>query len=83
MISKHQSFKKQTLPGTFSGTLNEMARYSSNFGNKLQMMAAIAKERGFTSNFDMPKSFTPRKTKLRHKMVNSQSDCQTASCIPE
>ena len=27
-----------------------MARYSSNFGNKLQMMAKISTEYGFTSN---------------------------------
>ena len=50
-----------------------MARYSSNFRNKLQMMVGIGKECGFTSNFDMPRSFTTRKTELRCKMVNSQS----------
>ena len=60
-----------------------MARYSSNFGNKLQMMVVISKECGFTSNFDMPRSFTPRKSELRPKIANSQSDCRTASCIPE
>ena len=60
-----------------------MARYSSNFGNKLQIMVGIGKECGFTSNFDMSKSFTQRKMELRRKMVNSQSDCRTASCIPE
>ena len=67
----HRSFK------------NEMARYSSNFGNKLQIMVGIGKENGFKLNFDMPRSFTQRKSKLRPKMANSQSDCRTASCIPE
>ena len=67
----HRSFQK------------EMARYSSNFRNKLQMVVGIGKECGFTSNFDMPRSFTQHKKELRHKMVNSQSDCRTASCIPE
>ena len=62
---------------------NKMARYSSNFGNKLQMMSGIDKECGFTSNFDMPRSLTPRKTELRRKTVNSQSDYRMASCIPE
>ena len=41
---------------------NEMARYSSNFGNKLQIMVGIGKEYGFTSNFVMPRSFTTCKT---------------------
>ena len=59
-----------------------MARYSSNFGNKLQMMVGIGKECGFTSNFNMPRSFTLRKSELRPEMANSQSDCRTASCIP-
>ena len=67
----HRSFK------------NKMARYSSNFGNRLQMMVGIGKKYGFTSNFDMPRSFTQRKSELRPKMANSQSDCRTASCIPE
>ena len=67
----HRSFK------------NKVARYSANFGNKLQMVVGIGKECGFTSNFDMPRSFTPRKTELRRKMVNSQSEQPTASCIPE
>ena len=62
---------------------NEMARYSSNFGNKLQIMVGIGKEYGFKPNFDMPRSFTKRKSELRPKMANSQSDCRTASCIPE
>ena len=35
-----------------------MARYSSNFGSKLQMMVGTGKEYGFTSNLDMPRSFT-------------------------
>ena len=60
-----------------------MACYSLNFGNKLQMMVGIGKEYGFTLNFDMPRLFTQRKTKYRCKMANSQSDCRTASCIPE
>ena len=54
-----------------------MARYSSNFGNKLQMMAGIGKEYGFTSNFGMPRPLTPRKMELPRKKVNSQSDCQS------
>ena len=41
---------------------HEMARYSSNVGNKLQMMIKIGKVCGFTSNFDTPKPFTTRKT---------------------
>ena len=39
-----------------------MARYSSNVGNKLQIMIKIGKVCGFTSNFDTPKPFTTRKT---------------------
>ena len=62
---------------------NKMARKSSNFGNKLQMMVGIGKEYGFTLNFDMLRSFTSRKTELRPKMANSQSDCRTTSSIPE
>ena len=62
---------------------NKMVRYSSNFGKKLQMMVGIGKECDFTSNFDMPRSLTPRKSELQPKMANSQSDCRTASCIPE
>ena len=60
-----------------------MAPHSSNFGNKLQIMVGVGKEYGFTSNFDMPRSFTPHKLELRPKMANSQSDCRTAYCIPE
>ena len=41
---------------------HEMARYSSNVGNKLQMMINIGKVCGITSNFDIPKPFTTRKT---------------------
>ena len=48
-----------------------MARYSSNFGNKLQIMVGIGKEYGFKLNFDMPRSFTQRKSELRPKMANS------------
>ena len=55
-----------------------MARYSSNFGNKLQMMVGMGKECGFMSKFYMPRSFATRETKLRCKMANSQSDCRTA-----
>ena len=58
-----------------------MARYSSNFGNKLQMMVGIGKEYGFTSNFDMPRPFTLPKMELPRKMANSQSDCRTASRV--
>ena len=47
------------------------------------MMVGIGKECGFTSNFDMPWSFTQRKSELRPKMASSQSDCLTAPCIPE
>ena len=61
----------------------QMARYSSNFGNELQIMVGIGKEYGFKLNFDMPRSFTQRKSELRPKMANSQSDCRSASCIPE
>ena len=62
---------------------NKMACYSSNFGNRLQMMVEIGKAYGFTLNFDMPRLFTQRKTELPRKMVNSQSDCRTASSIPK
>ena len=62
---------------------SEMAWYSSNIGNKLQMMVGIGKEYSFTSDFDMPRPFTPLKTELQRKMANSQSDCRKASCIPE
>ena len=44
------------------------------------MMVGVGKQCDFTSNFDMPRSFTPRKLELRPKMANSQSDYQTASC---
>ena len=70
--------------GNFHRSLkNKMTRYSSIFGNKLQMMVGISKKRGFTSNFDISRSFTSRKSDLRPKMANSQSDCRAASCIPE
>ena len=62
---------------------NEMTCYSSNFANKLQMMVDMGKEYHFTLNFNMPRSFTPRKSELRPIMASSQSDCRTASCIPE
>ena len=54
-----------------------------NFGNKWQIMVGIGKEYGFKLNFDMPRSFTQCKSELRPKMANSQSDCRTATCIPE
>ena len=47
------------------------------------MMVEIAKEYGFTSNFDMSRPFTERKSELRPKMVNSQSDCRMAFCVPK
>ena len=37
-----------------------MARYSSNFGNKLQLMVGIGKKCSFTSSFNMPQPFTPK-----------------------
>ena len=46
-----------------------MARYSSNFGNELQLMVATAKEYGLISNFDMLRPFTPRKAELPRKMA--------------
>ena len=49
----------------------------------MQMMFGIGKDCGFTSKFDMPRSFTLRKLELWPKIANSQSDCRTASCIPE
>ena len=62
---------------------NEMTCYSSNFANKLQMIVDTGKEYRFTLNFNMPRSFTPCKSELRPQMASSQSDCRTASCIPE
>ena len=46
-------------------------------------MVGIGKEYSFTLNFDMPRLFALRKTEYRRKMANIQSDCRTASCIPE
>ena len=40
-----------------------MARYSSNFGNELQVVVEIRKEYGFTSNLYMPRPFTPTQNK--------------------
>ena len=63
-----------------------MARYSSNFGKNLEMMemmVEMGKGYRLTSNFDMPRPFSPRKTELPRNMANSQSNCRTASCIPE
>ena len=54
--------KLQTEELSHRSFQNEMARYSSNVGNKLQMMIKIGKVCGFTSNFDTPKPFTTRKT---------------------
>ena len=48
-----------------------MACYSSNFGNKLQMMVGMGKEYNFTLNFDMPRPFATRETKLRCRLSNS------------
>ena len=62
---------------------NEKACYPLNFANKLQMMVDIGKEYRFTLKFEIPWPFTQRKTELLRKMVSSQSDCRTASCIPE
>ena len=50
-----------------------MARYSSSFGDKLQIKVGIGKEYGFTSIFDMPKSFARRKTELAHKKVRAKN----------
>ena len=44
-----------------------MARYSSNFRNKLQKIVELGKEYGFTSNFDMPRPFTSSKLSYRAK----------------
>ena len=46
-------------------------------------MAEMCKKCGFSSNFCLPRPFTPCKTKLPRKMANRQSDCQMASCIQE
>ena len=45
-------------------------------------MVEMGKERGFPSNFDMPRPFTPNKTELPHKMANSESDRRTACSMP-
>ena len=44
---------------------NEVAPYSSNFGDKYQILVEIDKECGFPLNFDMPWPFSPRKTELQ------------------
>ena len=54
--------KLQTEELSHRNFQHEMARYSSNVGNKLQMMIKIGKVYGFTSNFDTPKPFTTGKT---------------------
>ena len=54
--------KLQTEEHSHRSFQHEMARYSSNVGNKLQIMIKIGKVCGFTSNFDTPKPFTTRKT---------------------
>ena len=54
--------KLQTEELSHRSIQHEMARYSSNVGNKLQMMIKVDKVCGFTSNFDTPKPFTTRKT---------------------
>ena len=53
---------------------HEMARYSSNVGNKLQMMINVGKVCGFTSNFDTPKPFTTRKTVRVDSARNFRAD---------
>ena len=50
---------------------SEVACYSSNFGNKLQLMVGKGKEYRFTSNFDILWLFISRKTELRCKMAKS------------
>ena len=62
---------------------HEMAHHSSNFENKLQMMVGIGKEYGFTSNFDMPWPFIPRKAELPRKTELQPIKLAKASCIPE
>ena len=54
--------KLQTEELSHRSFQHEMARYSSNVGNKLQMMINVGKVCGFASNFDTPKPFTKRKT---------------------
>ena len=39
---------------------NEMARYSPNFKEQLQIMVEMGKEWGFPLNFDMPRPFDTR-----------------------
>ena len=48
---------------------HEMACYSSNFATKLQMVIDVGKEYLFTLNFNMPRSFTRRKSDLWPKNV--------------
>ena len=68
-----RKWAKVANPGNFHRSFkNKMVRYSLNFGNKLQMMVGIGKECGFTLNFDMPRSFAPRKSELQPKMANNQ-----------
>ena len=50
-----------------------MARYSSNIEDKLQMKADLGKECGFTSIFDMPKTFVRRKTELARKKARAKT----------
>ena len=54
--------KLQTEELSHRSFQHEMTRYSSNVGNKLQMMIKIGEVCGFTSNFDILKPFTTRKT---------------------
>ena len=49
-----------------------MARYSSSFGDKLQIKVGIGKECSFTWIFDMLKSFARRKTELAHKNARAK-----------
>ena len=50
-----------------------MARYSSSFGDKLQIKVGIGKKYGFTSIFDMQRSFARYKTELARKKVRAKT----------
>ena len=50
-----------------------MARYSSNIEDKLQIKVVLGKECGFTSIFDMPKTFVQRKTELARKKARAKT----------
>ena len=61
---------KELLPRSFQ---NIMARYSSNFGGKLQIKVYVGKECGFTSIFGIPMPFVRRKTALARKKARAKS----------